>query len=72
MPIAANKRAGKATRKRSTCNKPLNWLRKLSDIYDLTFRHPAGTAARNSEAYEFYALRAERDVESDLAGAAFI
>jgi hypothetical protein len=64
--------AERATWKRRTRNKAFNWLRKLPDIYDLTYRHPQGTGARNSEAYESYALRAERDAESNLAYAVFI
>lgn len=59
-------------RKRSTHDKPFNWLRKLSDIYDLTYRRQKRPAARKGEAYEAYAARAEHNAESDLAGAVFI
>jgi hypothetical protein len=72
MPIAANKRVGKGDAETHHRNKPRNWFRKLSDIYGLTYRRAAGRAAGNSKAHEFYALRAERDVESDLVAAAFI
>src|ERR1700749_949803 len=50
----------RAARNEAARNEGLNRLRKLSDIYDLTYRHLQGTVARHNEAQSIHALRAER------------